>query len=94
MPSASDDRPLISPKLALVIGIAAVSTVSIFVRFSESNPLIIAGYRMLLASLLMLLLSLGVLDQFKKLSKRDLLILLGSGVSLAIHFGSFTASLS
>ncbi len=94
MPSSSADRPPISPKLALVIGIAAVSTASIFVRFSESNPLIIAGYRMLLASLLMLLLSLGALGQFKKLSKKDLLILLGSGASLAVHFGSFTASLS
>ncbi len=86
--------PSPNPKLALVIGISAVSTASILVRFSNSNPLVIAGYRMIFASMLMLCLAISSFHQFNELSRRDLLVLLGSGLSLAIHFGSWTASLS
>ncbi len=89
-------RELLSPdpKLALIVGISAVSTASILVRFSSSNPLIIAGYRMLFTSILMFSLSIGSFHQLTGLSRRDLLVLFGSGLSLAIHFGSWTASLS
>ncbi len=86
--------PPLNPKLALAIGVSAVSTASILVRFSDSNPIIIAGYRMAFASILMLLLSVSSLYQLGGLSRRDLIVLLSSGISLAIHFGSWTASLS
>ncbi len=86
-------NPPVNPKLALTVGIAAVSTASILVRFSGSNPLIIAGYRMIFASLLMLALSLGSMDQLLELSGRERAILLASGLSLAAHFGTWTASL-
>ncbi len=85
--------PPVDPKLALAIGISAVSTASILVRFSSSNPLVIAGYRMVFASLLMTFLSLRSFSQLVQLSRRDFLVLLGSGLSLAVHFGSWTASL-
>ncbi len=86
-------KPPLNPKLALAVGIAAVSTASILIRFSDSNPLIIAGYRMVFASLLMLALSIGSLSQFTGLSSREKTVLLLSGVSLAVHFGTWTASL-
>ncbi len=85
--------PSPNPKLVLVIGVSAVSTASILVRFSSSNPLIIAGYRMALASILMFSLAISSFHQLNGLSKRDILALFGSGLSLAIHFGSWTASL-
>ncbi len=88
-----ESEPPLNPKLALAIGIAAVSTASILIRFSESNSLIIAGYRMVFASLLMLILSLGSLDQLLNLSNSERVALFLSGVSLAVHFGTWTASL-
>ncbi|MDK2372140.1 MAG: DMT family transporter [Candidatus Korarchaeota archaeon] len=86
-------EPPLNPKLALAVGIAAVSTASILIRFSDSNPLIIAGYRMAFASLLMLILSASSLKQLRGLSSTEKGILLLSGVSLAAHFGTWTASL-
>ncbi len=86
-------EPPLNPKLALAVGIAAVSTASILIRFSESNSLIIAGYRMTFASLLMLILSAGSLNQLRGLSGAERAVLLLSGMSLAVHFGTWTASL-
>ncbi len=88
-----ESEPPLNPKLALALGIVAVSTASILIRFSESHPLIIAGYRMAFASILMLVLSLDSLNQLKGLSRREKMILLLSGMSLAAHFGTWTASL-
>ncbi len=86
-------EPPLNPKLALAVGIAAVSTASILIRFSESNPLIIAGYRMAFASLLMSILSVGSLNQIRGLSDAERAVLILSGLSLAVHFGTWTASL-
>lgn len=83
----------VNPKLAIIIGIIAVSTASIFVRLSSSPPLVIAAYRMLFASILMGSLGMNNLKNIKKLSKKETIILVISGVALGGHFGTWTASL-
>lgn len=83
----------VNPKLALLIGIIAVSTASIFVRLSASSPLVIAAYRMLFASILMGSLGINSLKNLKTLSLKEVLILLISGIALGAHFGAWTTSL-
>lgn len=83
----------VNPKLAIIIGIMAVSTASIFVRLSSSPPLVIAAYRMFFASILMGSLGINNLKNIKKLSKKETIILVISGVALGGHFGTWTASL-
>ena len=90
--SESEEAP-INPKLALGMGIAAVSTASILIRLSSSHPFVIAGYRMAFSSVMMGLLSLRSLGELRRLSSRELWTLLVSGVALALHFGSWTTSL-
>ncbi len=83
----------INPKLALGLGIAAVSTASILIRLSSSHPFVIAGYRMVFSSIMMALLSIRSLGELKSLTRREFWTLLISGVALALHFGSWTTSL-
>jgi drug/metabolite transporter (DMT)-like permease len=82
--------------MALVLGIAAVSTASTFVRFAqETTPsLVIAAGRLGLATLVLAPLALfrhrASLNQLKK---NDLAIGLLAGAFLALHFWTWIASL-
>ena len=81
--------------LVLFVGIVAVSFGSIFVRLAEAPPLIIAAYRLGLASLVVgpvALIRSG--QELRALSRRDLLYLVIAGVFLALHFGLWIASLA
>ena len=91
-----DEEPPISPKLALFISIIAVSTASILIRMSSAPPLIIAFYRMLFSTILLLpfLLRSKRIDRVRELGQRGILNLMGVGVVLAIHFATWITSLS
>jgi drug/metabolite transporter (DMT)-like permease len=87
--------PTINPYFALLLGVAAVSTGAIFARLaSEAPPLVIAAYRVGLASLIIVPFALlNVRDELFSLSKRDLGLALLSGLFLALHFGTWISSL-
>ncbi|HAL61840.1 MAG TPA: EamA family transporter [Chloroflexi bacterium] len=81
--------------LVLFAGVVAVSFASIFIRLAEAPPLIIAAYRLSLASLVIgpvALIRSG--QELRVLSRRDLFYLVIAGVFLALHFGLWIASLS
>lgn len=81
--------------LVLSVGVVAVSFGSIFVRLAEAPPLIIAAYRLGLASLVIgpaALIRSG--QELRALGRKDLFYLLIAGVFLALHFGLWIASLS
>ena len=91
-----EGQPRFPPNLALFISIIAVSTASILVRMSKGPPLVIATYRMLFSTLLLLPFFLRF-DGYRKLtsmSARGVASLMGIGVVLAIHFASWITSLS
>ncbi len=88
-----NSNPPFNPKLALFLGIIAVSSASILIRLSTSHPLVIAGYRMLFSSIMMSFLSLGSIKELARLNRREILIITISGAALALHFGSWTTSL-
>lgn len=84
------------PLLVLIFGILAVSTASIFIRYAQANApsLVIAAYRLSLASFILLLPAMSRYQpELRGLSRRELTLALFSGVFLALHFATWITSL-
>ena len=80
--------------LALGCGIAAVSTGAIFARMADAPPLVIAAYRVGLASLVLIPLALWkARDELFSLSRQDLGLAIMAGFFLAFHFATWISSL-
>ena len=87
-------RPPFNPYLALVIGTLAVSTGAIFARLADAPALVIAAYRVGIASLILAPIALWkARDEIAELSKRDLKLAALSGFFLALHFATWISSL-
>ncbi len=80
-------------KIIIPIAMISVSFAAIFIRFSDSHPIAIAFYRMLFASLILLLFIPKYIEEIRLISKRDIIILLTTGLFLAVHFSAWFASL-
>ena len=78
---------------ALFVAILAVSFASIFVRWSDSDPLIIAGYRMLFASLILAPFAFHERKDAAPMDRRTIGYVALTGVVLAVHFFAFISSL-
>ena len=88
--------PELPPRLALVIGIGAVSSASIFIRYAQSDAssLAIAAYRLILAALFLLPVAwLRYRAELRKLHLREFIWMMASGIFLAVHFGTWITSL-
>jgi drug/metabolite transporter (DMT)-like permease len=84
-----------TPFIGVLIAVVSVSFASIFIKWSDSPPLVIAAYRMLFASLMLAPFAMGPCRrQCVTLSKNSYLLLAGIGVVLALHFWAFNASLT
>jgi len=80
----------------LCVGIAAVSTASIFIRYAqaEAPALVIATYRLAIASIVLLpVASLRYPIQARRLRTKEWKLAFASGIFLAIHFATWIASL-
>lgn len=87
-------------RIVLPVAVIFASFSAIFIRWSNAPALIIAFYRMLLAFLLVLPYSIyhqtshgAAPPEQNKLSRRDLLLSLLSGLFLGIHFATWISSL-
>ncbi|MEW6258507.1 MAG: DMT family transporter [Thermodesulfobacteriota bacterium] len=81
---------------AIVVGIIAVSTASIFIRFAQENApsLVIAAFRLTIATLVLLPVVLaGHRRELAGLSAKEIGLGLGSGIFLALHFATWISSL-
>lgn len=78
---------------ALFVAILAVSFASIFIRWSDSDPLVIAGYRMLFASLILAPFAFHERKDSVPLDRRTVWSVVLTGVVLAVHFFAFISSL-
>lgn len=87
-----------SPAVGIFIGVAAVSTASIFVRFAQSAgapSLAIAALRLTFASLALLPFALArCRDEYRALSKHDVGAAVLSGAFLGGHFATWISSLA
>ena len=89
------DRPPFNPSLALISGVLAVSTGAIFAKLAEAPALVIAAYRVGLASLILAPIAWWqARDELLGLEKKDYLLALLSGFFLALHFSTWISSLS
>ncbi len=89
-------RPSMSPLALLAVGILAASSSSIFIRFAlvEVPSLVIASYRLAIASLLLLPLALArYASDFTRLQARQWLQMISAGIFLGVHFGTWISSL-
>lgn len=86
----------LAPRLALLAGIAAVSSGSIFARLAQAGApsLAVAAYRLLLATLLLLPWAwLRHRSELAGLKTADWLWAFASGLFLAVHFATWITSL-
>ncbi len=84
-----------NPFIALAVGICAVSTGAIFARLADAPAIVIAAYRVGLAALLILPLSLWLVrSELRALLPRDLKLAILSGFFLAMHFATWISSLN
>jgi len=81
--------------LVLLVGVVSVSFAAIFIRLADAPPLVIAAYRLTIASLILIPLAYKkTIPSMKRLSGRDGVLLLLSSFFLALHFALWITSLS
>lgn len=87
-------RPPIPPLLGIAVGIVAVSFASIFIRLADAPALVVAAYRLTLASVILALPAwMQARDELRSLKSEDLRLAFFSGGFLAVHFATWIASL-
>jgi drug/metabolite transporter (DMT)-like permease len=83
------------PYLGLVVGVVAVSFAAILIRLAHAPALVIATYRLTLASFLVFPLAWWQSRGTEvNLRRRDLLLSVLAGIALALHFAFWISSLS
>ncbi|MBU0544128.1 MAG: DMT family transporter [Proteobacteria bacterium] len=81
--------------IALGIGVAAVSTGAVFARLAEAPAIVIAAYRVGLASLIIAPIAwIRAKDEIINLSRQELALAALSGLFLALHFATWISSLN
>lgn len=82
--------------LAVATAMVSISFASIFIKWSESSPFIIAAYRLSLTCLVLLpvLVWTGGLKEMRSFTRKELLLVGLSGIVLAFHFGLWIVSLT
>ncbi len=81
-------------KAVLPIGLIAISFASIFIKICDAPPLIIAAYRLGLATLALLLFTLPrTIDEFLQLRRPEILASFLAGIFLCLHFAFWITSL-
>ncbi|MEN8614937.1 DMT family transporter [Dehalogenimonas sp. THU2] len=84
----------LTPRLLLLLGIIAVSFAAIFIRLADAPPLIIAAYRLGIASLLILPFThRRMITSVRSLPRRESLLIILAGIFLAAHFVLWITSL-
>ena len=91
MNSENNDKKM--AYVALVIGIFAISTSAILIRWSSSEPLVIGSYRQTFATLLFLpFLFKDKFKEIRSLSSNEIMELTIIGILLGAHFGFWISS--
>jgi drug/metabolite transporter (DMT)-like permease len=81
------------PYVVLSVALLAVSLAAIFIRLADAPGVVIATYRMVIASLTILPLSLRTLRR-SSFTRRNLSYAILAGVFLGLHFATWISSLS
>ncbi len=93
----SANRPFAPPLLVLALGVLAVSTASIFIRYAQefAPSLVIAAWRLSMATIILAPLALTRRrHELGSLTRKELGLALLSGLFLALHFATWISSLA
>ncbi|HMN62542.1 MAG TPA: DMT family transporter, partial [Anaerolinea sp.] len=92
----TSSRTVMSPVLILILGIFAVSTSALFIRLAqvEVSSIVVAAYRLSLASLILLPFAWQKRDELRGLNRKQVGLILLSGAFLAVHFATWITSLA
>ena len=83
-----------APYIGVAVAVFSVSFASIFIRWSEAPPVVIAAYRMLFAALMLLPFAYYHRErEFGGLDRKTTWILVAIGLVLAVHFATWITSL-
>ena len=83
-----------APYIGVAVAVLSVSFASIFIRWSDAPPVVIAAYRMLFAALMLLPFAIVHREaQFQFLDRKTFAWLLVVGLVLALHFATWITSL-
>ena len=95
LPVRTSTPTRVNPWLVLFFSLLAISTSGPLVRTSNADPLAIAVYRLgfSLIVVAIALMATGSWRELKRITARELLIALGAGAMLALHFWSWNASI-
>ena len=90
---------MLKPKTMLILlaGVVAVSFAAIFIRLSSAPPLIISFYRMFFSTLIIFFYVSyegNIWNELKKLTRKDVVLLIVSGLFLSVHFAFWVTSLN
>ena len=89
-----NDKPIVNPYLAVLVGVFAVSFSALFVRLTTAPPLIIATYRLLFTFLFLAPYSLlRFRSELVAISWQQRGLAAGSGICLALHLVTWFISL-
>ncbi len=84
----------VPPYAAIAFALVAVSFSSIFIKWSESPPLVIAAYRLLFATAVLLPFAVAWhWMELRSLPWKDVAVMVGIGLLLGAHFGLWITSL-
>jgi drug/metabolite transporter (DMT)-like permease len=88
-------RSSAKPYWVLALSLLGISFVGPLVRLSSADPVVIAVWRLGFSLVIVgiLLLATGEWRDWKRLTARDLALAAGGGVSLALHFWAWNASI-
>ena len=83
------------PWIVLVVAVLGISVAAPLIRLSTAHPVAIAVWRLVvsLAIIAVLLVATGSWRQWRGLHRRDLVVALGAGAMLAVHFWAWNTSL-
>ncbi len=94
MSESAFSRSRTRARLVLPVGLVAISFASIFIKWCDAPSLIIAAYRLSLATLILLLFSLPqTVRELRRLTRREILPSLLAGFFLSLHFALWITSL-
>ena len=89
------ERPPFNPFLALISGVLAVSTGAVFAKLADAPALVIAAYRVGLASVILAPIAWWkARDEIVGLGMREYGLAFLSGLFLALHFSTWISSLN
>lgn len=88
-------NPRVSPTLGLGVAICAISGGAILIRWSQAPSSVAAFYRVLFTTVPLLPIAVWrYREHFGRITRRDLVFAILSGIALAVHFAAWFESLS